>query len=92
MLISARKDTNHLPKKWVYSEVFNNEFNIGFFLPKKDLCSKCATFENCTMEEEISMKEEHTKHIERKETCRAMKKSDKEKAEKQSDTVCSVFD
>ncbi|KAG5863166.1 hypothetical protein JTB14_031591 [Gonioctena quinquepunctata] len=41
--------------------IFNTEFNIIFFKPKKDLCDKCQTFnviQNPT-EQEIRAKEEH---------------------------------
>lgn len=28
----------------IYSKVFNTEFNLSFFRPKKDLCDKCEAF------------------------------------------------
>ncbi|KAG5899331.1 hypothetical protein JTB14_029282 [Gonioctena quinquepunctata] len=44
-----------------YRMIFNTEFNISFFKPKKDLCDKCQTFnviQNPT-KQGIRAKEEH---------------------------------
>ena len=32
--------------EFVYGQIFDYEFNISFHKPKKDLCDKCAEFEN----------------------------------------------
>lgn len=32
----------------IYSKVFNREFNLSFFRPKKDLCDKCESFKVLT--------------------------------------------
>lgn len=34
----SRLETNY--------SIFNNEFNIGFHTPKKDLCETCVAFNN----------------------------------------------
>ncbi|XP_055377150.1 uncharacterized protein LOC129609243 [Condylostylus longicornis] len=38
-------------KLCTYSKVFNECFNISFFLPKKDQCAFCAKYNNCSNEE-----------------------------------------
>lgn len=37
---------NNPVKLAIYRKVFNNEYNIAFHKPKKDLCDKCFLFEN----------------------------------------------
>lgn len=47
----------------LYKKIFNTEFNISFFKPKKDLCDKCEGFKlnkNPT-EEQLFAQEEHIK-------------------------------
>lgn len=29
-----------------YTDIFNTEFNIGFFIPKKDQCEICLDYRN----------------------------------------------
>lgn len=35
----------------MYYKIFKEEFNISFFVPKKDACGYCEGFRNCTEEE-----------------------------------------
>jgi hypothetical protein len=30
----------------LYSRIFNTDFNISFFVPKKDQCSLCESYKN----------------------------------------------
>ena len=33
-------------KKWLYSNIFNFEFNLGFLKPKRDQCDVCERYSN----------------------------------------------
>lgn len=35
----------------IYSRIFNEEYKISFFKPKKDECELCTTYENSNSEE-----------------------------------------
>lgn len=35
-------------KRSMYASIFNQEFNISFFKPKKDLCMCCEAYKNRT--------------------------------------------
>ncbi|KAG5873815.1 hypothetical protein JTB14_038081 [Gonioctena quinquepunctata] len=68
--------------------IFNTEFNISFFKPKKDLCDECKTFnviQNPT-EQEIRAKEEHMR---RKSVGKAERDRDR-KAHAKDETVGAV--
>ena len=78
-------------KKWAYTHIFNNEFNIGFFVPKKDQCNTCISFANSTPEDKAALQVAQEKHIERKQVCREMKHNYKESAKKDNEIVCAVY-
>lgn len=42
----CEKNDNHIAKKCTYRNIFNNEFNISWYTPKKDQCTLCANYEN----------------------------------------------
>lgn len=74
----------------LFSKIFHNNFNISFFVPKKDLCEVCAQFENATTEEREALLENYNRHQHEKEACRKEKDSDKLKSDAQ--VIVSVFD
>lgn len=88
-------EDNGIPQKAtesMYRTVFNTEFNMSFFQPKKDLCDVCHRYENGSTDEKISMDDEYQLHLKNKNLARALKTADKERA-KQTNTLCSaVFD
>ena len=46
------KENDRTPaKQWLYEQIFNEDFNLGFFRPKKDLCDMCETFKNSSTSE-----------------------------------------
>lgn len=63
----------------VYREIFNNEFNLSFFCPKKDLCNLCAGYEALEKINNIDDKknEEYENHIMNKEMMRMERDDDK---------------
>ncbi|XP_071051013.1 uncharacterized protein [Onthophagus taurus] len=62
--------SSKIPVKFnIYSHIFNNEFNIGFFKPIKDLCDKCELFKT-TKEPSPDDINKHDHHIRQKELCK----------------------
>lgn len=62
----------------LYRSVFNYDFNIGFFVPKKDRCDTCMEYEaqdENTMTEQL--KEKHNKHINDKNETRTERDEDR---------------
>nr|CAI5847551.1 unnamed protein product [Callosobruchus analis] len=56
----------------IYRQIFNTEFNLSFFIPKKDLCDTCHNFENLPVEKKSEM-EEYQQHLRNKELSRQIK-------------------
>lgn len=80
-------------KSSYYRYVFNNEFNIGFHVPKTDRCEKCEEMKVKKNEKlPISPQEEnsHKNHLAEKVAMRAEKSKDKSSSEK--NTLLVVFD
>lgn len=65
--------------QYVYSDIFNKEFNIGFFKPKKDQCDFCESYKHYSATDKEKNKEQYEKHHEEKELGRKEKDQDKKK-------------
>lgn len=63
-------------KKNVYDSIFNQEFNISFFKPKKDLCMCCEAYKNKTESDDNIITENYEKHQQEKNLCRQEKEKD----------------
>lgn len=74
-----------------YARIFNTEFNIGFFMPKKDQCDHCEAYKNAAGEEKTKLEETFREHQEEKELSRTEKAADKEKAKK-GEMQLAVYD
>lgn len=69
-IVFCRNDKNITPvKKHLYEHIFNYEFNIGFFSPKKDQCCTCEEYKN-TIIKTAELEEKFEKHIKNKEDAR----------------------
>lgn len=45
LFVEYCKEVHKTPaKKWLYTKIFNEEFNISFHTPKKDQCDTCCEF------------------------------------------------
>lgn len=45
--VREKKGVDFVPAtKRLYRNIFKNQFNIGFFIPKKDRCGECESFKN----------------------------------------------
>ncbi|CAG5016528.1 unnamed protein product [Parnassius apollo] len=64
----------------MYAKIFNYEFNISFFTPKKDRCELCVSYENATGSAKEELQEKYMLHQEEKDLSRIEKESDKNKA------------
>ncbi|CAH1974168.1 unnamed protein product [Acanthoscelides obtectus] len=71
----------------MYYTIFNTEFNIGFFNPKKDQCELCLAFANANEENRLQMQDPYNEHITEKELARVEKANDKN-----SDKIVVVYD
>lgn len=59
------------------SIIFNYEFNIYFFTPKKDQCDFCTRYNLSTQEDKDNLKDKYNMHIREKEQSRISKEKDK---------------
>ena len=77
---------------YVYRDVFNTEFNLGFHKPKKDQCLTCSKFKNLTGEEKEAFSAIHEAHIERKTESQNCKNDDKKRSERDPSYKAITFD
>lgn len=76
----------------LFSRIFNEEFNISLFIPKKDQCECCTAFNNASNDEKEKLREGYDTHLREKELARKEKKEDKLHAENNDNVVVAVFD
>ena len=79
-------------KKWLYTDIFNTEFNLGFFKPKKDQCDVCEQYLNASDQEKAELQEKFEEHHKNKELSRAQKDLDKDRCCKENTFVCACYD
>lgn len=72
-----------------YYSIFNNEFNIGFHSPKKDLCETCVAFNNAIGDAKENLRGEYDNHHVEKELSRREKDADKNG---QGNVIVAVYD
>lgn len=75
-----------------YRRVFATEFNLSFFVPKKDQCPLCTKYNQGDPEQKSKINKEYTEHIERKKICNTEKAKDKERSEKEPNFLSATFD
>lgn len=78
-------------KHKMYADIFNNEFNLSFFQPKKDQCALCEKYKNSSQDEKESIQESYERHCLNKELSRAEKKNDVQTA-KEKQIIVSCYD
>ncbi|CAH2098128.1 unnamed protein product [Euphydryas editha] len=72
-----------------FNRIFNTEFNISFFLPKKDQCDLCERFKNSDEKEKRKLIQEYEEHLKEKTLARTEKENDKNRKD---GTVVAVYD
>lgn len=75
-----------------YTDIFNTEFNLSFFKPKKDQCDQCEIYKLASPEEKLAQKDLYDKHLLNKTLARELKKEDKRRALADSTFCVAVFD
>ncbi|XP_028136093.2 uncharacterized protein LOC126892938 [Diabrotica virgifera virgifera] len=76
----------------IYREVFNNEFNLGFFIPKKDQCDFCNKLSNSSPSEKEELRSAMEAHLKNKDLSRANKELDKERAKTDNSFCMAIYD
>jgi len=74
----------------MYSKIFNEEYNISFFIPKKDQCELCTSFLNAEGDDKEKFREKYEAHQHEEELSRKEKDEDKKKSNK--NYIVSVYD
>ncbi|KAJ8713334.1 hypothetical protein PYW07_013704 [Mythimna separata] len=72
----------------MFYRIFTQDYNISFFIPKKDLCEVCEAYKNSTNEEKERLKESYETHQNEKVLSRIEKENDK----KNKDIHVAVYD
>lgn len=75
---------------FMYNKIFNEEYNISFFTPKKDQCEDCISFEIAVDEDKEKLRESYEKHLQEKDLSRIDKERDKEN--NAENFVAAVYD
>ncbi len=79
-------------KQWLYNDIFNLEFNLGFFQPKKDQCDFCVKYDKSNSVEKEQLKEEFDRHLLRKSSSRDVKDNIKTEAQQNPEISAACFD
>lgn len=74
----------------IFRKVFEEKFNIGFHVPKKDKCLKCLQYQN-TENDPVKLKEKKDHEIEKEESY-ARFKAHKNIYKDDPSTLCASFD
>lgn len=74
-----------------YSNIFNSQFNLSFFKPKKDMCQICSLYENADVDRKIELKDNYESHLKNKSLIRKIKDDEKSSSNPETKTV-AVFD
>ncbi|CAG9825704.1 unnamed protein product [Phaedon cochleariae] len=74
----------------MYSRIFNSEFNLGFFVPKKDRCELCVAFENATGDDKTKLETKFEQHLIEKRLSREEKGQEKDKVSQ--NYIVAVYD
>ncbi|CAG9767658.1 unnamed protein product [Ceutorhynchus assimilis] len=72
----------------MYADIFNTEFNISFFIPKKDQCSLCFQYNTADEEGKENLKLQYDEHLKEKVLSRKDKEEDKAKVNQNFIVAC----
>ncbi|CAG9760932.1 unnamed protein product [Ceutorhynchus assimilis] len=61
----------------MFNRIFNGEFNIGFYSPKKDQCDLCESYKNSDEQGKLKLQESYDLHLKEKVLSRKEKDADK---------------
>ncbi|KAK5648032.1 hypothetical protein RI129_002924 [Pyrocoelia pectoralis] len=88
------QEEKNLPfaKRCTYETIFNTEFNISFYQPKKDQCSICEEYKNSNPDEKAKLQESYDRHIANKIKSREEKAKDTAMAKDKLNLIVACFD
>ncbi|CAG9769320.1 unnamed protein product [Ceutorhynchus assimilis] len=93
------RERHHLPiaNSVMFNRIFNGEFNISFYAPKKDQCDQCESYKNSNQEGKAKLVDSYNLHLEEKKLSREQKSIDKNIADNnthvnEGDNVHSVIE
>lgn len=49
----------------MYARIFNTEYNIGFFMPRKDQCDLCESYQNSVGNDKLALENKYYEHQEK---------------------------
>lgn len=80
-----------IPKQWLYSEIFNSEFNLSFKEPGNDTCDTCDGYviklkESVTLEERLELQTNYDAHLLDADNRYKLKRQDKETYKTEANT------
>ncbi|KAE8740383.1 hypothetical protein FOCC_FOCC014121 [Frankliniella occidentalis] len=86
---AKRENIEKVASLSVYWKVFNREFNLGFFMPRKDQCEVCNKWKNAKNQvERREMINDYSTHIQNKKLVYKLKKEDKASASESKCVAC----
>lgn len=89
--VTQQTETNRDKGNYMaYYKIFSNEFNLGFYQPKKDQCDLCVSYDNSNNEQKQDLEEKYLKHLEEKTLSRSEKFTDRQNITKDRKVV--VYD
>ncbi|KAL4705692.1 hypothetical protein ACJJTC_018765 [Scirpophaga incertulas] len=88
----CQKENIEAVNELTYRRVFATEYNLSFFVPKKDQCTICTNYESADKEKKALFQKVYTEHIQRKNKCNAEKEKDKERANNDCNFISVSFD
>jgi len=78
-------------KEIIYRRIFNNEFNLHFFRPKKDQCDFCTAYRNTQRKSEV-VEKLYKVHMKQKTLARQAKQDAKDAAKADRSLMAACFD
>ena len=76
----------------MYRQIFNEEYNLSFHVPKKDTCSFCEKYSHSNDDEKAAIQEVYEHHMQNKDLSRKLKEQHKERAKTEDDFIAACFD
>lgn len=87
-VVQCGKNNKPFGNYFMYHRIFNDEYNLSFFTPKKDQCEVCVAFENAGAEVTQELRNKYEDHLLQKDLSRAEKESDKALVSESYIVVC----
>lgn len=75
-----------------YRRIFGNEYNLSFFIPKKDQCATCTAYMNAKGDEKLLQESKYSEHQDRIKDCNEAKSTDKDRSNNEKTFHSLTFD